>query len=69
MTKQQQYNEYTNYGGTMSIEEWEKDGRYDKSAEKKQEAKEWRAWKHFIKTMKAKGALISHGHGYTKIKI
>lgn len=29
--KQQQHNEYLNNGGTMSIEEWEKDGRYDPS--------------------------------------
>ena len=29
MTKQEQYHEYLNFGGTMSLEEWEKDGRYD----------------------------------------
>lgn len=33
MTKQQQYNEYQNNGGTMTIKEWEMDGRYDPSAE------------------------------------
>lgn len=31
MTKQQQYNEYLNFGGSMTLEEWEKDGRYDPS--------------------------------------
>jgi len=29
--KHKQYNEYLERGGTMSIEEWEKDGRYDPS--------------------------------------
>lgn len=33
MAKQQQYNEYLNFGGTMTMEEWEKDGRYDLSME------------------------------------
>jgi hypothetical protein len=33
MTKKQQYNDYLNWGGTMTIEEWERDGRYDKSAD------------------------------------
>lgn len=32
MTKQQQYNQYTNNGGTMTIIEWENDGRFDKAA-------------------------------------
>lgn len=27
--KQQQYNAYLNNGGTMSMEQWEQDGRYD----------------------------------------
>jgi len=31
MNKQQQYNEYKSWGGTMTIDEWEKDGRYDRS--------------------------------------
>lgn len=29
-TKEQQYNEYLAFGGGMSIEEWEADGRYDR---------------------------------------
>lgn len=33
MTKQTQYNEYLSYGGTMTIEEWENDCRYNKSLE------------------------------------
>jgi hypothetical protein len=37
MTKQQQYNEYLSYGGSMTIGEWENDGRYDRSAELKEE--------------------------------
>lgn len=32
MTKQQQYSEYQKWGGTMTIEEWEQDGRYDEQA-------------------------------------
>lgn len=38
-------------------------------AEQKQEQKEWQAWQRFIQVMRAKGALISHSHGQTKIKI
>jgi hypothetical protein len=29
MTKQQQFNQYQNCGGTMTMEEWEQDSRYD----------------------------------------
>lgn len=31
MTKEAQYNEYLTWGGTMTIEEWEADCRYDRS--------------------------------------
>lgn len=29
-SKQSQYSEYLNNGGTMSLEQWEQDGRWDK---------------------------------------
>lgn len=32
-TKQQQYNEYLNNKGSMTLAEWENDGRYDPSSE------------------------------------
>ncbi len=32
-TKQEQYGEYTACGGSMTLEEWEMDGRYDPSIE------------------------------------
>lgn len=35
MTKKQQYNEYVNNGGTMSLDEWLQDGRYDPSFAKR----------------------------------
>jgi len=30
MTKEQQYYEYLNWGGTMTMDEWVQDGRFDK---------------------------------------
>jgi hypothetical protein len=29
--KQRQYSEYVNFGGSMTFEQWDKDGRYDPS--------------------------------------
>lgn len=34
MTKKKQYAEYLNNGGSMTIEQWEQDGRYDKPIRK-----------------------------------
>lgn len=39
-TKKEQYQEYLNNGGTMTIIEWENDGRHDKSLE----SPEWQAY-------------------------
>ncbi len=35
MTKLQQFNQYQNNGGSMSLSQWEMDGRYDKSLDER----------------------------------
>lgn len=35
MTKQNQYNDYTSNGGSMTMDQWEKDGRYDSKSDPK----------------------------------